>query len=245
MEENTIRLDKHLANLGVCARRDVKQFLKSEYITVNGERIRESGYRLDPKKDTLLVNGEKIKQPKLAYYILNKPLGVVSTTDDEFGRDNVTAYIPTEQRIYPVGRLDKDTTGLIILTNDGELTNMLTHPKYHVSKIYRFSIKGRIDPAQLNALRNGVLLNDGITAPARVTVLKQTNSFSYLEITLHEGKNRQIRRMCETVGVKLLELQRIKFGPISIGNLQIGKYRVLTQNEITALRKAASPTLLK
>ena len=240
MDESTIRLDKYLANLGVCARREVKQLLKSEVVTVNGQRVRESGFRLDPKKDDVSLNGDKIKPPKLVYYLVNKPKGIISTTEDEYGRKNVTSLIPETQRIYPVGRLDKDTTGLIILTNDGELTNLLTHPRYHVYKIYRLTIKGRIDKPQLHAMKNGVLLDDGITSPAKVTILKETNSVSYLEITLHEGKNRQIRRMCETVGIKLLELTRIKFGPIATGSLKPGKYRVLTDNEIYALKKAAN-----
>ena len=240
MQESTIRLNKYLANLGICSRRDVKRLLKEQILTVNDVRVRESGTRIDPQKDDIRLNGSRIRPPKLVYYLLNKPKNVVSTTADEFGRKNVTAYIPTSQRIYPVGRLDKDTTGLIILTNDGELTNLLTHPRYHVFKVYRLMISGRINQPQLNALRNGVLLNDGITEPARVTILKQKPNVTYLEITLHEGRNRQIRRMCETVGVKLLELERIKFGPIERGSLKEGRYRVLTPLEIQALKKAAA-----
>jgi 23S rRNA pseudouridine2605 synthase len=242
MEEATIRLDKYLSNMGVCARREVKQVLKEQLVTVNGERVRESGMRIDPKKDDVRLNGDRMRPAKLVYYLLNKPKGVVSTTADEFGRRNVTSYIPTNQRIYPVGRLDKDTTGLIILTNDGELTNLLTHPRYHVYKVYRLTIKGKLTPAQLSALRKGVLLDDGITAPAKVIIIKETYTASYLEITIHEGRNRQIRRMCETVGVKLLDLTRIKFGPIEKGSLKEGKYRVLTPQEIHSLKKASDNT---
>src|SRR5438105_2964846 len=125
MQDTTIRLNKYLANLGICARREVKGLLKGQFVTVNGTRIKEPGYRVDPQKDDIRLNGDKIKPPKPVYYLLNKPKGVVSTTVDEFGRKNVTAYVPGEQRVYPVGRLDKETTGLILLTNDGALTNLL------------------------------------------------------------------------------------------------------------------------
>jgi 23S rRNA pseudouridine2605 synthase len=236
MEESTIRINKYLANLGICARREVKGLLKGQMVTVNGVRVKEPGTRIDPQKDDIRLNGDRIKPPKMVYYLLNKPKGVVSTTADEFGRKNVTAYVPGEQRVYPVGRLDKDTTGLILLTNNGALTNLLTHPRYHVNKVYRLTIGGLVDQPQLNALRKGVLLEDGITAPAKVTVLKQTHQMAYLEITLHEGRNRQIRRMCEIVGIKLLELDRIKFGPLEKGSLKPGKWRVLTPQEVQSLK---------
>lgn len=232
MEDQTVRLNKYLANLGIASRRDIKHFLKQQSVTVNGQRIKESGYRIDPKQDDIRLNGEKIKKPELVYFLLNKPKGVVSTTADELGRKNVTSLIPTKERIYPVGRLDKDTTGLLLVTNDGELTNHLTHPRFHVDKVYRLKISGVITNVQLHALRNGVLLNDGITQPAQVTVL----SNNIIEITIHEGRNRQIRRMCETVGIKLLELQRIKFGSLSLKDLSVGQFRKLTPAEIESLR---------
>lgn len=240
MENQTIRLDKYLANLGICSRRDVKQVLKKQIVTVNGKRVRESGTRIDPKKDTVLLNGKKIKQPEFVYYMLNKPKGIISTTSDELGRDDVTSFIPTNRKIYPVGRLDKDTTGLILLTNDGELTHALTHPKYHVYKTYQLTIEGRLRQSQLYALREGVLLDDGITQPAAVTILREKENISILEMTIHEGRNRQIRRMCETVGIKLLELQRIKFGPIVINGLKEGEYRQLMEREINKLKNAAA-----
>jgi pseudouridine synthase len=232
----TIRLNKYLANLGICARRDVKQLLKVQVVTVNGERAKEPGLRIDPIVDEILLNGEKLKAPQFVYYLLNKPKNVVSTTADEYGRKNVISLIPTKERIYPVGRLDKDTTGLLLLTNDGELTNLLIHPRYHVDKVYRLTISGQVNDAQLRALRNGVLLDDGITAPAKVTPVKSTNAVFILEMTIHEGRNRQIRRMCETVGVSLTELQRVKFGPLEIGSLKEGKFRELTKKEVQQLR---------
>ncbi len=238
MQDTTIRINKYLANLGICARRDIKKLLKEQTVTVNGERVKEQGVRINPENDDIRLNGKRLKLPQLVYYLLNKPKGIISSVADEFGRKNVTSYIPTTERIYPVGRLDKDTTGLILLTNDGELTNHLTHPKYHVYKVYRLTVEGFVNKAQMRALQNGVLLDDGITAPAKVKIVKENNDLSYLEITLHEGRNRQIRRMCETVGITLVALDRIRFGPIDKGNIKEGKYRELTAKEIDALRQA-------
>lgn len=238
--DKTIRLDKYLAHRGAASRRNIKKFLKEEYITVNGKRITESGTRINPEKDEILLNGITIKSPKPVYYIINKPKGIVSTTADEYGRKNVLSLIPTNLRIYPVGRLDKDTTGLLLLTNDGEITYKLTHPKFHINKIYHLMVSGKPNTAQLTAFRKGVLLEDGITSPAEVNVLKITNSRSLLEVTIHEGWNRQIRRMCETVDLELLELKRIKFGPITLGDLKEGKYRKLNQQEIHELKNVFS-----
>lgn len=239
--DNTERINKYIANLGLCSRRNVKEFLQKQVITVNGKRVKKLGTRIDPKTDDLRLNGQKIKPPQLVYYALNKPKGIISTTADEQHRKNVTSFIPTKQRIYPVGRLDKDTTGLILLTNDGELTQMTTHPKYHVEKTYRLTIVGRIHKTQLHALQHGVLLRDGVTAPAEVKVLKEGMKRSLLEMTIHEGRNRQIRRMCETVGISLIELQRVTFGPVPLGSLPEGKYRELTKKEIELLKKRKTP----
>ncbi len=239
MEDHTIRLNKYLANLGICARREVKQLLKEKIITVNDERAKEPGIRIDPQKDAIRIDGNKVKSPTLVYYVLNKPKGIVSTTADEFGRKNVTTLVPKDQRVYPVGRLDKDTTGLIILTNDGELTNLLTHPRYHVDKVYRLDIAGRLDKFQLKALRDGVLLDDGITYPAEVKIISESNGKSIVEMKIHEGRNRQIRRMCETVGATLTALQRVRFGPIALSGLKEGTYRDLTKKEIDSLKSVA------
>ncbi|HSX09950.1 MAG TPA: pseudouridine synthase [Candidatus Saccharimonadales bacterium] len=233
---NAQRLNKYLANLGICSRRNVESFLSDNTVTVNGEIVTQPGVRIDPQKDTILLNGKTIKKPTFVYYLLNKPKGVVSTTADEYGRKNVISLIPTTERIYPVGRLDKDTTGLLILTNDGELTNQLIHPKYHVDKVYKLTIRGQTNDVQLKALRNGVLLEDGITSPAKVVVSKVNGAVSQIEMTIHEGRNRQIRRMCQTVGIELLELQRISFGPITLGNLKIGRYRNLNPQEVQLLK---------
>lgn len=241
---NTVRLDKFLSNAGVLSRRGIKQLLKQQNLTVNGKRVTESGIRIDPSKDKVLLNGQKITKPGFVYYLLNKPIGYISTTSDEFARGNVVDLIDTRERIYPIGRLDKDTHGLLILTNDGELTHKLTHPKYHVPKVYRLIIEGSVDEKQIEAFRKGVLLNDGITLPAEATVVPHSirdlkkNIMTTLLVTLHEGRNRQVRRMCETVGIDLLDLERISFGPIKLGNLPVGEYRELEKKEIESLQKA-------
>lgn len=240
---NTIRLDKFLANAGVLSRRGIKQFLKHQDVTVNGKRVTESGIRLDPSKDTVLINGQKIKKPELVWFLLNKPMGYISTTSDEQGRQNVTELINTFERIYPVGRLDKDTHGLLLLTNDGELTHQLIHPKYHVPKVYRLLVQGQPDVRQLKLFREGVMLEDGITLPAETKIASSNNGRTILEVTLHEGRNRQIRRMCEAVGLELLDLQRISFGPLTLGNTKVGSYRRLTKDEIQSLKKVVQAKL--
>lgn len=242
MEEETIRLDKYLANAGVCSRRNIKSLLKEHNLTVNGERVRESGFRINPKQDLLLLNGKKISKPQLVYFLLNKPKGIVSTTSDELGRKDVTSLVPSKERIYPVGRLDKDTTGLIILTNDGELTNLLTHPRYHVPKTYQLTIKGKPTKEQIVAFEKGVLLEDGITHPAQVKIISNNNKQAILEVKIHEGRNRQIRRMCEVVGIVLLELERIQFGSVKLSDLPRGAFRSLTKKEVYMLREASLVT---
>ncbi|HEX7042113.1 MAG TPA: pseudouridine synthase [Patescibacteria group bacterium] len=233
----TIRLDKLLSNNGLASRRAIKLFLKTNEVLINNKRATESGLRVTPE-DKVTINGKPLKKPDFVYFLLNKPIGIISTTSDEFSRDTVTSLIDTPLRIYPVGRLDKDTHGLILLTNDGELTHKLIHPRYHVPKVYRLIIEGKPEKNQLERFRNGVLLDDGPTLPAEVKIIKETKSQTLLEVTLHEGRNRQIRRMCETLGLELLDLQRIAFGPLSLEKMKIGEYRNLTREEIGALKQA-------
>lgn len=237
---SSIRLDKFLANAGVLSRRGIKQFLKHELVTVNGKRVTESGVRIDPQKDMVLINGHKIKKPETVYFLLNKPMGYISTTSDEQGRENVTQLINTAERIYPVGRLDKDTHGLLLLTNDGDLTHQLIHPRYHVPKVYRLIINGKTTERQVTFFKTGIMLEDGITLPAPTKIISVNNNKTILEVTLHEGRNRQIRRMCDAVGLELLDLQRIRFGPLKLGNLKLGQYRKLTKEEILSLKQAVT-----
>ena len=241
MEEKkeTVRLDKFLSNSGIISRRGVKTILKKMEITVNGKRIKESGMRINPLKDVIKINGQLIKKSEIVYFLLNKPIGYISTTSDEYQRDNVVSLIDTNERIYPVGRLDKDTHGLMLLTNDGELTHKLIHPKFHVPKKYRLQIEGKIKPIQLKILREGVLLSDGVTLPAQVNLEKETKDKTILTMTIHEGRNRQIRRMCLALGLELLDLERIEFGPLKLGSLKSGEYRKLKTEELNALRKSA------
>ncbi len=235
MNDETIRLDKHLANLGICSRRAVDELLEKNIVTINTKRVTKSGVRLDPKKDVILINGEKPKRPTLKYYLLNKPKGYISTTADERSRKNVVSLIKTNERVYPVGRLDKDTTGLLILTNDGELTNLLTHPRYHIAKTYRLTVTGVVSQEQLQRFRKGMLLDDGPTSPAEVKVVNKNAQETILDMTIHEGRNRQIRRMCTEVKVDLKELERIAIGSIRDQNLKLGKYRELSKSEIKTL----------
>lgn len=240
MEEKNIRLDKFLSNNGYVSRRGVKQFLKSNNLTINGKRVRESGVRIDPSKDKILINNQSFKNTEFVYFLLNKPKGIVSTASDEFGRKNVTELIDTDKRIYPVGRLDKNTHGLIILTNDGELTQKLTHPSFHVSKKYILQIRGKVSDEKIKKLEKGVMISDGITSQANVKRLKEQESSTILEMEIFEGRYRQIRRMCDAIYLDLLDLKRIKFGPIKDEKLKEGKYRKLTKKEIELLRKATS-----
>lgn len=242
MEKNTIRLDKFLANAGIASRRGIKPFLKQNAVTVNGKRVRESGERVIPDKDEIRINGEKIKSEKFVYYLLNKPIGIISTSSDEYGRENVIDLIEAKTRVYPVGRLDKDTHGAILLTNDGELTHKLTHPKFHVPKTYHLKIKGSISAEKIKKLKDGVILSDGITAPAKVKVVKTNPNFTILEMEIFEGRYRQIRRMCEVIYLNLQDLRRIRFGPIELGRLGEGSYRELTGDEINNLKIAVGST---
>ncbi len=232
-----IRLDKYLANIGVCSRRNVEAFLKNKIVSLNGQRVNEPGIRINLDRDRIRIDGKEIKQPQLVYFLLNKPKGYVSTTGDSHAKKIVTDLIKTTERIYPVGRLDKDTTGLLILTNDGELTNKLTHPSYHIDKTYKLTIQGNVKEQQIKSLQNGVKLEDGMTSPSDIKLVEQTNNKTILEMTIHEGRNRQIRRMCKAVSINLLELERIAIGNLKDNTLPIGKFRELTKNEIETLYK--------
>ncbi len=232
----TIRLDKYLASLGITSRRSAKILLNKQNITINGERVYESGIRIQPEKDIVEINNKKIKHPALMYYMLHKPIGIISTTSDEYGRKNVTSLIKTKEKIYPIGRLDKDTSGLILLTNDGELTNKLTHPKFNIAKKYLLKIKDTPAEKQLFLLTNGVLLKDGLTKPAKIKIKKIKKDYTLLEMTISEGRNRQIRRMCEALKIQLLKLHRVQFGPLSLSSLKNGDFRKLTKEEINLLK---------
>jgi 23S rRNA pseudouridine2605 synthase len=229
-----MRLAKHLAHAGVASRRTAEALIADGRVTINGEVVR------DPARDVtgeeaIAVDGEAVRAPGArVVYAVHKPAGVVSTARDTHGRRTVVDLVPSAQRLYPVGRLDADTTGLILLTNDGDLANALTHPRFEVPRTYRARVEGRPGQRALRALREGVELDDGRTAPARVRLVGAHE----LELTIHEGRKRQVRRMCEAVGHRVVALRRIAFGPLRLGDLGAGRHRRLTAAEVERLRAA-------
>lgn len=236
--EKTIRLNKYLANLGYTSRRKVEDLLHQKNLTINGVKVLDKGFRVNPEKDRILLDGKEIKaSPEFIYIMLNKPKGVVSTAKDEHGRTTVVDLVNSKERLYPIGRLDADSKGLIFLTNDGSLTNKLTHPKFHTPKTYIALIQGKVDEKTLNKLRNGVELKEGKTSKAEVEIVEPKPNRTILEITLFEGKNRQIRRMCAALKLNLLELKRVAIGRVKLGDLESGKYRTLTKSEISSLKE--------
>lgn len=232
-----MRINKYIASCGVCSRRKADDLVLSGVVFVNGKKI-DSFMEIDPNNDTITVNGSQIKLEKTKYYVaLNKPKGIVTTASDERGRDNVVELIDDiDARLFPVGRLDYNTTGLIILTNDGHFANCVAHPKNIISKTYIAHIKGIPEPCELDILRKGIKLEDGKTAPAKVEILKRYPSSSEVSISIHEGRNRQIRRMFEALGHDMIELQRISIGNVLLGNLPLGRWRHLTSHEINSLK---------
>lgn len=236
--KNTVRADKQLSTFGLCSRRNVENFIKKHTVTANGLRITEHGQRI-PMNAIIKVDGREIKKGKKVYFLLNKPKGIVSTSNDEFGRKNVVSLIKSEERIFPVGRLDRNTHGLLLLTNDGELTNFIIHPRYHIGKTYILTIKGPVATQQLEKMENGIELEDGITQKAQVKILERRKNVTIVELTLFEGRKRQIRRMCEALKLPLVDLERIRFGNLTIENLKSGEYRQLTGVEIEKLKKLA------
>lgn len=232
---NRERLQKALARAGLGSRRLCEELIADERVTVNGV-VATLGDRVDPDQDEVTVDGVVVGvRPGLVHYVLNKPAGVVTTADDPQGRPTVIELVPSEPRVHPVGRLDLDTEGLLLLTNEGELTHRLTHPSFGVDKEYLAEVVGTPSRGALRRLREGVELDDGPTAPARVSLLEG----NLLRITLHEGRNRQVRRMCEAVGHPVRRLVRTRIGPLTDRTLAPGEWRVLTGAEVHELRLAA------
>lgn len=230
------RLQKVLAERGWGSRRVCEDLIASGRVTVNGETA-VLGRRVDTSNDMVEVDGVPIGvRPGLVYYLLNKPEGVITTAHDPQGRPTVVELVPPEPRVYPVGRLDLDTSGLLLLTNDGDLANRLAHPSHGVEKEYLAEVRGRPSSGVVRRLREGVELDDGRTAPARVS---QPDP-GVLRITIHEGRNRQVRRMCEAVGYPVLRLVRVRIGPLRDASLAPGQWRELTTAEVRELVEAAS-----
>ncbi len=236
MEE--IRLQKYLAEAGVASRRKCEELILQGKVKVNGKVITELGTKILPSKDEVEFDGRKIKiEKKHVYILLNKPIGYVTTTNDQFGRDDVLDLVKVKERIVPVGRLDMYTSGALILTNDGDFVYKVTHPKHEINKTYTVTLKGIITKEEVQKLQQGVDIGDYITKPSKVKILKtdEEKKTSRLEIIIHEGKNRQVRRMCEAVGRKVLALHRTKIGEISVKDIPLGKWRKLRQEEIKKL----------
>lgn len=237
MEE---RLQKYLANSGVASRRKCEDLILQGKIEVNGKVVTELGTKVNPERDIVKFDGKEVKQvEKMVYILLNKPIGYVTTADDQFGRETVLDLVKVKERIVPVGRLDMYTSGALILTNDGDFVYKVTHPKHEIEKTYTVTVKGIVQNSEVEQLRKGVKIDDYITKPAKVKILKTDieKDISRLEITIHEGKNRQVRKMCEAVNRKVLALHRSKIGGIGVKDIELGKWRYLRENEIQKLVK--------
>jgi 23S rRNA pseudouridine2605 synthase len=230
-----VRLAKYLAHAGVASRRAAERLIADGRVTVDGAQVTDPA-RDVTDRDDVRCDGRPVRAEPHAVYLLNKPAGVVSTAHDPQGRRTVVQLVPSPQRLYPVGRLDADTTGLILLTNDGALAHRLTHPSFEVPRTYRALVRHPpVKEPALRALREGVELDDGPTAPAKVRRLAADR----LELTIHEGRKRQVRRMCEAVGHPVRALERVAFGPLRLGGLEPGEHRRLTPAEVERLRSLA------
>lgn len=236
MEE---RLQKVMAHRGIGSRRHCEEMIRDGRVQVNGE-LAGLGQKVDPATDKIVVDGKPLGPGEtLRYFILNKPYGYITTSKDQFGRKSVLDLLPpVKERVYPVGRLDYDSEGLVFLTNDGDSAYRLTHPSYEVPKTYIVAVEGNITMDAVYRLRTGVILEDGRTSPAEVNVLKPVSTGSVLQMTIREGRNRQLRRMCEKLGFNVVRLRRTKIGPLSLGKLPLGAARRLTFQEINDLYRA-------
>lgn len=238
MGEEGERLQKVLAHAGLGSRRAMEELIAAGRVKVNGRRA-QLGARVDPDKDEVEVDGSRVPlEQDLLHYMLNKPVGVVSTASDPEGRQTVLDLMDLPSRLWPVGRLDTDSEGLLVVTNDGELTHRLTHPRYEVPKTYLAEVKGTAGSRAIKQLIAGVELEDGVTKRAKVTLVEATRGGTLLEITITEGRNRQVRRMCEAVGHPVKRLVRTTLGPLQLGRLKPGTFRKLSLEEVRALYRA-------
>ena len=231
-----MRLAKYLAHAGVASRRQAERLIADGRVRVGGERVTDPARDVGDRDD-VRVDGERLAPEPREYFLLHKPVGVLSTASDPQGRETVTDMVDSDARLYPVGRLDADSSGLVLLTNDGELANRLLHPRYEVPRTYRVRVSGSPSKRALADLRRGVELEDGRSAPARVEVVSAGRE-SVVEISIHEGRNRIVRRMFDAVGYPVRSLERVAFGPVRLGRLRSGGARRLRPNEIEGLRRA-------
>lgn len=236
------RLQKVIARAGIASRRKAEQLILDGKVRVNGEIVRELGIKVSAE-DKVEVNGIPVEREEPVYFLLYKPRGVISSVKDDKGRKVVTDFLPDiDKRVYPVGRLDYDTSGLILLTNDGEFANLLMHPKSQIEKVYVAKVQGIPEKEKLNLLRKGIMLEDGKTAPAKVKVLSidKRKKTAIIEIIIHEGRNRQVRRMFSHIGHPVLKLKRERYGFLTLKGLNAGEARELTPHEVKQLRALAA-----
>lgn len=235
-----VRLQKYLAEAGIASRRKCEELILSGKVLVNDVLVTELGTKVNTEKDVVKYDGNVVKPvEEKVYILLNKPIGYVTTAKDQFNRDTVLDLVKIKERVVPVGRLDMYTSGALLLSNDGEFVNKLTHPRNEINKTYNVTVKGIISKDDVEKLSNGVTLDDGyITKPAKVKILKidDEKDISRIQIMIHEGKNRQVRRMCESIGKKVLALHRSKIGNLEVKNLKLGTWRYLTAKEINSLK---------
>lgn len=239
--EEEIRLQKYMASQGIASRRKCEEYITQGKVKINGETVKELGIKVNPNKVKIEFNGKEIKnthEPHV-YILLNKPIDYVTTVKDQFGRNSVLDLVQINKRIVPVGRLDMYTSGALILTDDGDFVYKITHPKHEITKTYTVTLKGIPTPDEIKNLENGIDIGGFTTSKAKVKILKtdEEAGISRLEITIHEGKNRQIRKMCEAINKKVLALHRSKIGNIGVKDLKIGTWRYLSQKEVELLLK--------
>jgi 23S rRNA pseudouridine2605 synthase len=232
-----MRLNAYLARAGVASRRRADELIREGRVCVNGARGELN--TVVGRHDLVEVDGERVVRQPLAYVLLNKPSGVVTTASDPHGRRTVVELVPSEPRVVPVGRLNADTTGALLLTNDGELAHRLAHPRYGVPKVYEAEVEGSPTPDSLAKLREGVLLEDGPTAPAEARVVRRGAGTTRIELTLHEGRKHQVKRMCEAVGHPVRHLHRARYAKLELDGIELGEWRELTRDEVAALRREA------
>ena len=230
------RLQKVIAEAGYASRRKAEELIKAGKVYVKGEKVTEMGFKVNGN-DIIDINGKPLKKEEKEYYLLNKPRGVVTTTSDDKDRKVVTDLIETTKRIYPIGRLDYDTTGALILTNDGELTNLLNHPSSEIQKVYVAKIEGIVEPYKVKKLSDGVIVDGKKTSKAKVRIKKldKKNDASYIELTIHEGRNHQVKKMFEAIGYNVIKLKREKYAFLDVNSLKSGEYRKLNTKEVKSL----------
>lgn len=236
MEE---RLQKFLSECGISSRRGCEELIKNGLVSVNNTIIREMGVKINPETDIVRYKGRIVKKNnKYIYIMLNKPKGYITTVKDEFNRPTVMDFVKSiGQKIYPVGRLDYNSSGLLLLTNDGDLAFKLTHPGHEIDKEYIVKVNGNPDEQSLKRLQNGILIDGRLTSPAKVRVVNSNKDYTILSFIIHEGRNRQIRKMCSTIGHEVLDLKRVAIGKIKLGGLKEGEWKHLSKWEVQYLKK--------